>query len=67
MLVNHGEDAENSLSQTCPSITTLDLGRNLFETLSEIASICSQLDKLQSLKLEYVSRILMPVDCTNIT
>lgn len=56
MLIEHDDDIDtkNTISATCPSITSLDLGRNLFETLTEIASICAQLDKLQSLKLECV-------------
>lgn len=53
MLIEQDDDID-TISATCPSITSLDLGRNLFETLTEIASICAQLDKLQSLKLECV-------------
>lgn len=43
-----------SIEEICPNITELDLGRNLFESLEEIASICAELDILLSLKLEYV-------------
>lgn len=43
-----------SIEETCPNIRELDLGRNLFESIEEIASICAELDILLSLKLEYV-------------
>lgn len=42
-----------SIEETCPNIRELDLGRNLFESIEEIASICAELDILLSLKLEY--------------
>ena len=56
LLVKHDESAVDSrlIVQTCPSTMSLDLGRNLLETLSEVASICAQLDKLQSLTLRYI-------------
>ncbi|GAB7348580.1 hypothetical protein MBLNU459_g6966t1 [Dothideomycetes sp. NU459] len=40
-----------SIEETCPNVTELDLGRNLFESIEEIASICAELDILLSLKL----------------
>lgn len=46
------EDSLNRIVETCPNITDLDLGRNLFETLSEIAEICDRLPKLKFLRLE---------------
>lgn len=52
MRIGHEDHPKDLVPQTCPSITNLDLGRNLFETLGEIASICAGLDKLKSLKLE---------------
>ncbi|KAL1306855.1 hypothetical protein AAFC00_005508 [Neodothiora populina] len=53
-LIKHeyARGAGEDISQTCPSITDLDLGRNLFETLAEIEHICAQLDRLRSLKLD---------------
>jgi len=46
------EDNLEDISETCPNITDLDLGRNLFETLSEISNICNRLPKLKFLRLE---------------
>lgn len=46
------EDNLDKISETCPNITDLDLGRNLFETLSEISDICDRLPKLKFLRLE---------------
>jgi hypothetical protein len=46
------EDSLDCISETCPNITDLDLGRNLFETLAEISRICDRLPKLKFLRLE---------------
>jgi HD-like signal output (HDOD) protein len=46
------EDTLDKILETCPDITDLDLGRNLFETLSEISVICDRLPKLKFLRLE---------------
>ena len=46
--------SEPNLQDVCPSVTDLDLGRNLFETLHQIASLCEQLKALRTLTLEYV-------------
>jgi len=46
------EDNLEKISETCPNITDLDLGRNLFETLSEISDICNRLPQLKFLRLE---------------
>ncbi|KAF2274551.1 RNI-like protein [Westerdykella ornata] len=40
------------ISDTCPKVTELDLSRNLFEEWREIASICEQLGKLRSLRVD---------------
>lgn len=48
----NSEDSPKCISETCPNITDLDLGRNLFETLSEISEICDRLPKLKFLRLE---------------
>lgn len=40
------------INETCPKILELDLSRNLFEEWREVASICEQLDKLRSLRVE---------------
>lgn len=42
------------IKDTCPKVYELDLSRNLFEEWREIASICEQLDKLRSLRVECV-------------
>ncbi|KAI4719861.1 hypothetical protein E4T48_03902 [Aureobasidium sp. EXF-10727] len=46
------EDSLDRISETCPNITDLDLGRDLFETLSEISDICDRLPKLKFLRLD---------------
>ncbi|THX40595.1 hypothetical protein D6D10_03386 [Aureobasidium pullulans] len=45
-------DGLDHIQETCPNITDLDLGRNLFETLSEISDICDRLPKLKFLRLD---------------
>jgi Leucine-rich repeat (LRR) protein len=35
----------------CPNITSLDLSRNLFSRLSDVAEICLPLEKLRTLRL----------------
>ncbi|OCK78795.1 RNI-like protein [Lepidopterella palustris CBS 459.81] len=40
------------IKETCPNIVELDLSRNLFEEWREIASICEQLEKLKSLRVD---------------
>ncbi|THW77333.1 hypothetical protein D6D19_02350 [Aureobasidium pullulans] len=45
-------DGLDHIQETCPNITDLDLGRNLFETLSEISEICDRLPKLKFLRLD---------------
>ena len=40
------------IREVCPRIVELDLGRNLFEDWREIASICTQLDHLRSLRVD---------------
>jgi hypothetical protein len=46
------EDNLDKILEICPNITDLDLGRNLFETLSEISEICDRLPRLKFLRLE---------------
>lgn len=46
------DDNLDRIWETCPNVTDLDLGRNLFETLSEISDICDRLPKLKFLRLE---------------
>lgn len=43
---------QEGLAETVPEVAELDLGRNLFETLDEIAGITSQLPQLRSLSLD---------------
>lgn len=40
------------VKDSCPKTTELDLSRNLFEEWREVASICEQLEKLKSLRVE---------------
>lgn len=47
------ENGLDNIVETCPNITELDLGRNLFESLSEVSEICDRLPNLKTLKLEY--------------
>jgi len=44
--------ALTDIKDTCPKVVELDLSRNLFEEWREISSICEQLDKLKSLRVE---------------
>jgi hypothetical protein len=41
------------VKEACPKAVELDLSRNLFEEWREVASICEQLEKLKSLRVEY--------------
>lgn len=40
------------VKEACPKAIELDLSRNLFEEWREVASICEQLEKLKSLRVE---------------
>ncbi|KAF2018686.1 tubulin-specific chaperone E [Aaosphaeria arxii CBS 175.79] len=40
------------VSDACPKVIELDLSRNLFEEWREVVSICEQLDKLKSLRVD---------------
>ncbi|KAF2733196.1 hypothetical protein EJ04DRAFT_544286 [Polyplosphaeria fusca] len=40
------------IKEACPKAIELDLSRNLFEEWREVASICDQLDKLRSLRVD---------------
>lgn len=44
------------VKDACPKAMELDLSRNLFEEWREVASICEQLDRLWSLRVEYVAK-----------
>jgi len=48
----------NDVREACPKAVELDLSRNLFEEWREVASICEQLNKLKSLRVEYVTILL---------
>ncbi|OCL12900.1 tubulin-specific chaperone-like protein E [Glonium stellatum] len=54
--LNAGSPAEpaalTDIKDTCPKIVELDLSRNLFEEWREIVSICEQLDRLKSLRVD---------------
>lgn len=56
-VLSHGGNAEQiqpacrEIEETCPKIIELDLGRNLLNRWSDVASICSSLKRLKTLKL----------------
>lgn len=54
-VVSEGDpDGPNALSQiqtTCPSITELDLSRNLFTDFATVAAICRELPRLRGLRV----------------
>ena len=58
-VVGKGEDKPkretDSIEDSCPEITELDLGRNLFEEWREVVNIAEKLEKLRSLRAGYVS------------
>ena len=41
----------NEIQETCPNITSLDLSRNLFAWLQDVAEICAPLSHLKTLRL----------------
>jgi hypothetical protein len=45
----HGGD---EIAKTCPKIITLDLARNLLESMEEVGSICQNLGRLRELRLK---------------
>ncbi|KAJ3046672.1 hypothetical protein HK097_000641 [Rhizophlyctis rosea] len=47
------DGAPGEITTTCPSITDLDLSRNLFSSLSDVAKICKELPNLQSLRISF--------------
>ncbi|CAK7227507.1 hypothetical protein SEUCBS140593_006601 [Sporothrix eucalyptigena] len=46
-----GPNSVASISGTCPSITELDLSRNLFTDVATVADICRELPKLRGLRV----------------
>jgi tubulin-specific chaperone E len=50
MLIRVADSAED-IRRVCPKITSLDLSRNLFSSLSEVAAICAPLEHLRTLRL----------------
>jgi hypothetical protein len=50
----YGAQGLTDVKDACPKAMELDLSRNLFEEWREVVSICEQLDKLWSLRVEYV-------------
>ncbi|KAJ3034206.1 hypothetical protein HDV00_005377 [Rhizophlyctis rosea] len=49
----HGA-GEGNIRRACPSITDLDLSRNLFRCLEDVATITRELPSLQSLRIAYM-------------
>lgn len=52
------EKGLTDVREACPKVVELDLSRNLFEEWREVASICEQLEKLKSLRVEYAVHIM---------
>ncbi|KAK1076651.1 hypothetical protein LTR33_008762 [Friedmanniomyces endolithicus] len=54
MRIRHRADdrAVDAIADMCQEITELDVGGNLFETLSEVYDLCRRLPKLRSLTLD---------------
>jgi hypothetical protein len=48
-----------AIREVCPKVTELDLSRNLFVDFRSVIEICSELDQLKSLKIKYVSAVLL--------
>jgi hypothetical protein len=48
----NGLPGDTEISNTCPKINTLDLARNLVESLAEVAYICQNLRQLRELRLK---------------
>lgn len=48
------DEDEGTITRTCPKITQLGLGRNLFDRLGPVMDICRELPALNSLNLGYV-------------
>ncbi|KAF2691095.1 tubulin-specific chaperone E [Lentithecium fluviatile CBS 122367] len=46
------EEGLTDVKDACPKAVELDLSRNLFEEWREVASICEQLEKLRSLRID---------------
>lgn len=46
------DEGEPGIEETCPSITQLDLSRNLFEGLRPIVEVCRELPKLENLSIK---------------
>lgn len=46
------DDGEPSIEETCPSITQLDLSRNLLENLRPVIEVCRSLSVLTSLSIK---------------
>ncbi|KAK0104706.1 hypothetical protein ONS95_004979 [Cadophora gregata] len=49
--VNSAENSSLEIKTVCPKIEELDLSRNLFTKLSEVAKICSELHNLKTLRI----------------
>ncbi|KAI2636149.1 Thioesterase/thiol ester dehydrase-isomerase [Xylaria nigripes] len=45
------QEGDLSISETCPKVVELDLGRNLFLKMGTVVSICSELPRLRVLRL----------------
>jgi hypothetical protein len=57
LLISHPAIAQRlhgdvEIANTCPKISTLDLARNLLESIEEVAYICQNLTRLRELRLK---------------
>lgn len=50
--VSTAESSPLEIRTVCPKIEELDLSRNLFDTLAEVARICTELESLKSLRIK---------------
>ncbi|KHO00108.1 Cytoskeleton-associated protein, Gly-rich domain protein [Metarhizium album ARSEF 1941] len=46
------QDGDDSIAESCPNITHVDLSRNLFETIGPVADICAELKTLRKLSID---------------
>lgn len=46
------DDSDDTIAETCPEISHLDVSRNLFQTLQPVVDICKQLPVLKKLAIK---------------
>lgn len=48
------DEGDGRIGDICPSVTQLDISRNLFHDMDAVLQICSELPNLRTLRLKYV-------------